>query len=229
MNENRTDKLFRDNSEYLADQPHGDFDPVAFWQQLQPELLNQNKTRKSSNVTLFGWQSVAAVLLFILLTVGTYRTFNIDNSVTTAAVKPEKVIVDKDTERTAFSENQNYTSHKKQKSISVKTQKQPEIIPIETAPIPDVLPPTEPVVRATDKEKVKHELRPEEPMQTQSKSETSEVRIVHRNELRNQEKQHKKARTQLTARLGIPAAQQPATSSGGDEIPLKISIHKVIN
>ncbi|TDB63731.1 hypothetical protein [Arundinibacter roseus] len=232
MNENKPDKLFRDNAEYLADQPHGDFDPTAFWQQLQPELSKQNQPNNTKKRSLFWWQSVAAAVLLILLAVGTYRAFRTENPAPLVAVKPEKIFVQKATEKNKATSNQYFTAHKPQKAASNETKKskmQIEILPAVKVPIPDVLPPAELAVKTPDVESIKQEFQPEEPILTQPKSEPAELRIVHRNELRNQEKQQQKARTQVAIRLGFPAAQQPSAPSGGEQIPLKISIQKVIN
>ncbi len=232
MNENKPDKLFRSNADYLADQPHGDFDPTAFWQQLQPELSKQNQPDNTKKRSLFWWQSVAAAVLLTLLAVGTYRAFRTENPAPLVAENPEKLVVQKATEKEKVTNNQDFTARKSQKSAlneTKKSNKQIEILPAQTAPVPDLLPTAELAVKTPDVEPIKQEFQPEESIPTQPKSEPTEVRIVHRNELRNQEKQQQKARTQVAIRLGFPAAQQSAAPSGSEQIPLKISIQKVIN
>lgn len=62
MRENEIDDLFRSNAEYLADQPHGDFNTEAFWNQLRPELVSKSSARRR----IIGWRPWVAASLIAL-------------------------------------------------------------------------------------------------------------------------------------------------------------------
>lgn len=236
MKENKNDKLdnlFKSNSDYLANEPHPDFDPEAFWKVLQPELT-QKKTRKVA------WWWVAAAVVVLLGGIGwleltspeVLQTAGKPGSISpmVARTAPEEVIIPPSPTSPEFVEALTQSD----KHVAKATPQVAKAAARHRV-VPEV--PREPVVPEV---KLSTGPEPDRTMQITQTVETSEApevmgeatgkpgkptyRIVHLNELRKPKIQVSQGRARLAFQIGATAeTMEPAvpTPTPRFTIPIK--------
>ncbi len=227
MNEDKIDDLFRSNGDYLADQPHRDFDPGAFWQQLRPELAQQKKKIAGR------WWASAATITLALLAGGVWWTQS-------ERVESGKNITQKSTgsasETTTEPTPPSASSLRPEEVISKSSlaRKTPEkkapVQPDEEAKAAEILvknpggsyslPETEEtaVVAATS-DPITEVPAAETPA---AQPEKPRYRIVHLNDIRPQKQLQSQNRPQVALRIGVSAASPPSPGTPGIQLSIPI-------
>jgi hypothetical protein len=200
MNGNEVDDLFRSNADYLADQPHRDFNAEAFWQQLQPALPARQKRS-------VGWYPAAAAAA-LLLAAGLAGLAWLYQPESPAALTYLPAPVPAAPPRPAAAPVADEQPARQQQG----TWRRPAI--------PAVTP-------AAPAAEAPNEVPSEEPLAAVAEAAAGELaepataappalakpayRVVHRNELDRQPELETKARAQVVFRIGLPAAAATTT------------------
>ncbi|HEV7347614.1 hypothetical protein [Telluribacter sp.] len=226
MKGNETDDLFRSNSDYLADQPHRDFNPEAFWQQLQPELPRQTTRKKKG--AWWGWTTAATVVLATWL--GLSWWMKAGESVGEKTMV-EKVIPPADPLRPdlpvpAEEKPENYhplakTDLPKRENPKKAPEKEvPEVPAPVLSPAGSVAEQTLAVV-STEEVPIIQNRNADSLQKPTAQPAGPQYRIVHRNDLDRQQETETRARAQVVFRIGLPGSGPASTEIRN---PLAISI-----
>lgn len=232
MRENKKDSLddlFKSNSDYLANEPHPDFDPATFWKELRPELT-QKKTRKVA----WWWQAAAAAVVLLLGGLGWMQLTSTE--VPQTAVKPNPtslVVASAEAEKETYSPQPTSTEFAKKPAkpeISVaKVTPQPPAVPVETTPesvAPQVELPTgqEPDRVVQVAQRVETNKETQEVSDEASKEPAKPTyRIVHLNDLRKPKVQESQGRSRVAFRIGaIAETYAPLVTTPGPQLTISI-------
>ncbi|WP_247237809.1 hypothetical protein [Telluribacter sp. SYSU D00476] len=228
MKEDNIDDLFRSNAEYLADQPHRDFNADLFWQQLQPEL--PKTTTRPKRVAWWYWATAAAVLLAVGISIDWWKE-------PATLRKNAGTIVQQVPAQQQTAPGTEVPSHVEAPATGAPSERMvTQVQPEKSKKVPGAESLTTPSAPA-------QEYRPEPPLIAATSSPATEVpdsresdsllnpvtaapkpayRIVHRNELMQQEKHESKARTQVVLRVGLPAAAESDLPSSRKPIAIPL-------
>jgi hypothetical protein len=233
MSENKIDDLFKSNDDYLADQPHRDFDPEAFWQQLRPELAPPKKKRAG-----WWWASAAAVGLAILATGAWWahsdqQAPGVPVAHQPAVVRPEVPAPAKPVSEPSASPEKNdsesqvaktdVAERRKPAAPSVEEKVPPlvEKSPGTTLPAPEVAQVAVTVPGSTPDPLAEQPAPPNPPAEPVKPK--PKYRIVHLNEIQPRKQPTSESRPQVALRIGVKgtAASSPVEAS----LPLAIPIN----
>ncbi|GAB3167135.1 hypothetical protein [Telluribacter humicola] len=227
MKEDNIDDLFRSNAEYLADQPHRDFNADLFWQQLRPELPQQ--ATRPKRVAWWYWATAAAVLLAVGISIGWMRETVTpqEDKETLVQQVPAQHQAAPDTEASTRSEVPTTEESPERVATQVKPESPKEVLTKESVPATPApaqeYRPEAPLVASTPPALEEQVNEPSDPLQSTTPAAPEPTyRIVHRNELMQQEKHENKARTQVVFRVGLPAATEPDQSSSRKPLAIPI-------
>lgn len=218
MKEDDIDDLFRSNAEYLADQPHREFNADLFWQQLQPELPKQ--TTSPRRVAWWYWATAAAVLLAVGIGANWWKESVAirENQGTLVEQVPAQQQTTPGTEVPSQVEAPTTEASPERVATQIKLQSPKKVLRSEsltTDPTPRQVPEAPLVVSTIPPAiEVQEARQPDSLPNPVTTAPKPAYRIVHRNELMQQEKHESKARTQVVLRIGLPAAtesDQPST------------------
>lgn len=232
MNEpDKIDDLFRANSDYLADQPHRDFDPEAFWQQLRPELAQPKR-----KVAGWWWASAAVLALALLMGALWWMQAGQIASGNVVAEKPAVSPPSPKTETVPLTEP--LTPAKKEIRESQvalhKATRKPPIPPDVSKKIPELRKKSSardfsiPEVVAREEEVASTE-SPLEPANVPApeiptpKLEKPRYRIVHLNEIQPQKEQKSQSRPQLALRVGVTGTSAPVVTEPKIQLAIPIN------
>lgn len=231
MKENKKDsldELFKRNSDYLANEPHPDFDPEAFWKELRPEL-SQTKTRKVA----WWWQAAAAAVVLLLGGIGWVQLTSTEVPQTAVKPNPSRPVV-----ASAEPEKEAYSTQSTPKEFAEKLAK-PEINVAKAAPRP--VPAAEIIKESIAPEgELPTGREPDRIVQVPQSVETGNAiqevageaikkpakpiyRIVHLNELRKPKIQESQGRSRVAFRIGATAdAFAPVVTTPTPQLTISI-------
>lgn len=218
MNENdKIDDLFRANSDYLADQPHRDFDREAFWQQLRPELAQPKR-----KIAGWWWASAAVVLLALLAGGVWWAQSERMESEKVIAKKPAEILPEQKVQTAQLSEPVLRLEEKLPENQVVIKKTTIKVIPKSEkktkASEPSVgtsltLAPVSTAYKAIVVNTSIPEPNEDKPVRetTSTKPDKPRYRIVHLNEIQPQKEQKSQNRPQVALRIGVTGASAPRT------------------